>query len=103
MVGLIEFLQNSAPCHAQSVMQCVSSLQFVAGEGHLFTFLIGVCGAYRLRWLINAYHLGYDVREEPGSFSTARVSQCTLCTRDLLRLHHSVARSCSQNSGAEDG
>ena len=72
MVGLIEFLQNSAPCDAQSACdaKCVSSFQFVAGEGHLFTFLIGICGAYRLRRL-TAYQLGFNVREEHGSFSTA--------------------------------
>ncbi|KAB0373687.1 hypothetical protein FD755_015346 [Muntiacus reevesi] len=34
--------------------RCVcSSFQLVAGDGHLFTFLIGICAAYRLRWFIN--------------------------------------------------
>lgn len=47
MVGLIEFLQNSAPCHAPSACdaKCVSSLKFEFDDSQLFKFLVGIRGA----------------------------------------------------------
>lgn len=54
MVGLIEFLQNSAPCHTQPTCdaKCVHSFKFVFDDGQLFKFRIGIRGVYILQ-LIN--------------------------------------------------
>lgn len=97
MVGVIEFVQSWARCHAQFACDAkrVSSLTFVSGDGQ-FKFLVGVHGAGILQ-LINTRRFGFNGRKEHCSFAASFFfNNALLCARDLLGLHHSVDRSCSQ-------
>ena len=50
-LGQLNFLQNSAPCHAPSAWdaECVGAFKFVSDDSQLFKFLAGICDAYTLQ------------------------------------------------------